>query len=41
VVTGTIRKKGILGLVSESISNYLINHVPCTLVLVKRPTEWR
>jgi len=37
VVTGTIQKKGILALVSESISDYLIKHVPCTLVLVKRP----
>lgn len=36
VVTGTIRKKGILGVISENISDYLIKNIPCTLVLVKR-----
>ncbi|MEM1704669.1 MAG: universal stress protein [Candidatus Hadarchaeales archaeon] len=36
VVTGTIQKKGILGVISESISDYLIKHIPCTLILVKR-----
>jgi nucleotide-binding universal stress UspA family protein len=36
IVTGTIPKKGLLGALSESVSDYLVKNAPCTVVLVRK-----
>lgn len=39
IVTGSIPKKGILGAISESVSDYILKNAPCTVVVVKRAEE--
>jgi nucleotide-binding universal stress UspA family protein len=36
IVTGTIPKKELLGVSSESISDYLVKNAPCTVILVRK-----
>jgi nucleotide-binding universal stress UspA family protein len=36
IVTGTIPKKGLLGSLSESVSDYLVKNAPCTVILVRK-----
>ncbi|MGC8817459.1 MAG: universal stress protein [Candidatus Hadarchaeum sp.] len=36
IVTGTIPKKGLLGVFSESISDYIVKYAPCTVILVRK-----
>lgn len=36
IVTGTIPKKGLLGALSESVSDYLVKNAPCTVILVRK-----
>ncbi|MEM2878488.1 MAG: universal stress protein [Candidatus Hadarchaeales archaeon] len=39
IVTGTIPKKGILGAISENVTDYILKNAPCTVVVVKRAEE--
>ncbi len=36
IVTGTIPKKGLMGSLSESVSDYLVKNAPCTVILVRK-----
>lgn len=36
IVTGTIPKRGLLGALSESVSDYLVKNAPCTVILVRK-----
>lgn len=39
IVTGTIPKRGLLGALSESVSEYLVKNAPCTVVLVRKARQ--
>lgn len=39
IVIGSVPKKGILGAISENVSDYVVKNAPCTVVLVKRAEE--
>jgi nucleotide-binding universal stress UspA family protein len=36
IVTGTIPREGLLGALSESVSDYLVKNAPCTVILVRK-----
>jgi nucleotide-binding universal stress UspA family protein len=36
IVTGTIPRKGVLGFLLESISDYLVKKAPCTVIIVRK-----
>lgn len=36
IVTGTIPKKGLLGALSDSVSDYLVKNAPSTVILVRK-----
>ena len=36
IVTGTIPRKGLLGYLTDSVSDYLVKNAPCAVVLVRK-----
>ncbi|MFN4133093.1 MAG: universal stress protein [Candidatus Hadarchaeales archaeon] len=36
IITGTIPKKGLIGYLSETVTDYIIKNAPCTVILVRR-----
>ncbi|MFH1821618.1 MAG: universal stress protein [Methanobacteriota archaeon] len=36
IVTGTIPRKGLLGALSESVSDHIVKYAPCTVILIRK-----
>ncbi|MEM3401929.1 MAG: universal stress protein [Candidatus Hadarchaeales archaeon] len=41
IISGTIPRKGLVGYLSESVTDYLVRNAPCTVILVRKPQEPR
>ncbi len=39
IVLGTIPRKGVLGYLTESVSDYVVKNSPCVAVLVRKPGQ--
>lgn len=39
IVLGTIPRKGVLGYLTESVSDYVVKNSPCLAMLVRKPGE--